>query len=119
MGNWQLLARSYFEMWMSMTVVMTSWDDAIEEPDVERTQAEVDSMYAALLDIEDMEADLALLKIAHLQVRAASLRTRLSRSSTRAAERLVAREIDPLLAMLLSHARLLERAMSIRRHKPR
>jgi len=88
------------------------------ELDIEKLQDDLDGWYRELLTLEDLEADLAMLKLAHLSAKAAAARTRVSRSSSRASVGFLARELDPFLLTLLSHARLLERAMSIRRHKP-
>lgn len=75
----------------------------------------VDAWFRELLLILDLEIDVALVRLAGIQARIMALRTRAMRSQSRVITGTVARELDPLLQTLADHARLLQRASSIRR----
>ncbi len=89
--------------------------DPEEEPSIATIQIELDRLYQELLALHGVEPDVALLRLAHMGAWASSVRGRLSRVPCKATWTFMARELDPFVEALGTHAKLLGQAASIRR----
>ena len=85
------------------------------EPDIRQLQAELDRLYTELLTLTSLETDAALLRLATMVSWASGTRGRLSRSPGRSTARFLGSELEPFLSMLDVQARLVEKAVAIRR----
>ena len=85
------------------------------DPQVEWGRCELDHLHAELVDLHAVDPDVALLRLAKLNGRAAAIRGRLSRSPSIYVSGFLSRELEPFVDALAVQAKLIERVGYLRR----